>query len=54
MISINVEKGVAKVRVVVQELESRKLAMDLQNSSSSQFDAVSAKTERVEKINLDH
>ena len=47
------EKGVAKVRVVVQELESRKLAMDLQNSSSSQFDAVSAKTEKVEKINLD-
>ena len=27
--------------------------MDLQNSPSSQFDAVSAKTERVEKINLD-
>lgn len=47
-------KGTAKVRVIVQEVESRRLAMNLQNNiREDQFDVKSAKTEDIQKVELD-
>ena len=47
-------KGTAKVRVIVQEVESRRLAMNLQNNTQKdQFDVKPARTEDIQKVELD-
>ena len=47
-------KGTAKVRVIVQEVESRRLAMSLQNNTQKdQFDIKPARTEDIQKVELD-
>ena len=48
------DEGTAKVRVIVQEVESRRLAMNLQNNTrKDQFDVRPAKTENIKKVELD-
>ncbi len=48
------KKGISKVRVIVQEIESRKIAMNLQNNTKqNKFSVKSAKAEHIEKKELD-